>query len=410
MRKSIFSLALVLSVPAVFAAAELHSRPTVLVSGTPVPAGQVLSIVLDSDGNNADAAAVMLDATGIPVRLGDALAVDARAGDAAARMFAGEIVAVEPATPDAAGGAMVVVVHASDRLSRLARARRTRTFEGLSDAAVAARLAADAGLAFGPTGPEAAITFDRIVQQNQTDLEFLRDRAGRIDYELTTDETTLYFRRRQEAPVVALGCGPEDGPGARLNVFHPRTASAHMPSKAIARGYDPSADEEIVGVATRRVIALSPDAIRVTQAPGPTIEMGSVPSLQTAAAAHGAAAGTLSGMIERDWSAEGDAEGSAAPRAGGLVTFQGVGAAFSGEYRIASVSHRIDSGSRTGWHTLLRLARRDGAVFLLPEVGDEVLVAFESGDLSNPFVVGSLWDAAEAPREASVCGRPPDGR
>jgi hypothetical protein len=108
----------------------------------------------------------------------------------------------------------------------------------------------------------------RHVQQNQTDLEFLRDRAARIDYELTTDDTTLYFRRRQEASVVAVGCAPEDGPGARLDVFHPRTASAQMASKVIA----------------------------------------------------------------------------------------------------------------------------------------------ESGDLSNPVVVGWLWDAAEAPPEASVCGRPPDGR
>jgi uncharacterized protein involved in type VI secretion and phage assembly len=37
--------------------------------------------------------------------------------------------------------------------------------------------------------------------------------------------------------------------------------------------------------------------------------------------------------------------------------------------------------------------------YFLPEVGDEVLVAFERGDLRVPYVVGSLWNATSpAPR------------
>jgi len=36
-------------------------------------------------------------------------------------------------------------------------------------------------------------------------------------------------------------------------------------------------------------------------------------------------------------------------------------------------------------------------VFFLPEVDDEVLVAFEHGDLRFPYVVGALWNGADAP-------------
>ena len=34
--------------------------------------------------------------------------------------------------------------------------------------------------------------------------------------------------------------------------------------------------------------------------------------------------------------------------------------------------------------------------YFLPEVGDEVLVAFERGDLRFPYVVGSLWNGVDA--------------
>jgi uncharacterized protein involved in type VI secretion and phage assembly len=35
--------------------------------------------------------------------------------------------------------------------------------------------------------------------------------------------------------------------------------------------------------------------------------------------------------------------------------------------------------------------------FFLPEVGDEVLVAFEGGDINRPYVVGCLWNGRDAP-------------
>ena len=37
----------------------------------------------------------------------------------------------------------------------------------------------------------------------------------------------------------------------------------------------------------------------------------------------------------------------------------------------------------------------------LPEPGDEVLVAFEQGEFSRPYVIGQLWDGKEAPPESS---------
>lgn len=45
-----------------------------------------------------------------------------------------------------------------------------------------------------------------------------------------------------------------------------------------------------------------------------------------------------------------------------------------------------------------------GAVFI-PEVGDEVLVAFENGDVNKPFVIGALWNGKDTPPEKNSDGK-----
>lgn len=44
-------------------------------------------------------------------------------------------------------------------------------------------------------------------------------------------------------------------------------------------------------------------------------------------------------------------------------------------------------------------------VYFLPEVDDEVLVAFEQGDVSFPYVVGALWNGKDAPPAANDDGK-----
>lgn len=40
----------------------------------------------------------------------------------------------------------------------------------------------------------------------------------------------------------------------------------------------------------------------------------------------------------------------------------------------------------------------------LPEVGDEVLLAFDKGDIEHPFVLGSLWNGKDKPPETNADG------
>jgi phage protein D len=51
------------------------------------------------------------------------------------------------------------------------------------------------------------------------------------------------------------------------------------------------------------------------------------------------------------------------------------------------------------WARLATLgAGPDSGVIFLPEVNDEVLVAFEHGDMRRPYVVGGLWNGKDKPR------------
>ena len=43
------------------------------------------------------------------------------------------------------------------------------------------------------------------------------------------------------------------------------------------------------------------------------------------------------------------------------------------------------------------MAGKERGTFFLPEVEDEVLVAFEHGDIHFPYVIGSLWNGADKP-------------
>jgi phage baseplate assembly protein V len=47
------------------------------------------------------------------------------------------------------------------------------------------------------------------------------------------------------------------------------------------------------------------------------------------------------------------------------------------------------------------MAGGDRGTWFLPEVGDEVLVAFEGGELAHPYVIGALWNGEDSPPESN---------
>ena len=51
------------------------------------------------------------------------------------------------------------------------------------------------------------------------------------------------------------------------------------------------------------------------------------------------------------------------------------------------------------------MAGKDRGTFFLPEVEDEVLVAFDHGDINHPYVIGALWNGVDTPPETNSDGK-----
>jgi len=64
-----------------------------------------------------------------------------------------------------------------------------------------------------------------------------------------------------------------------------------------------------------------------------------------------------------------------------------------------------DGSPESYWARLAVLAAgQDRGTLWLPEVGDEVLVAFEKGNIEHPCVIGSLWNGKDVPPETNDDG------
>lgn len=66
----------------------------------------------------------------------------------------------------------------------------------------------------------------------------------------------------------------------------------------------------------------------------------------------------------------------------------------------------LSDDNETDWVRIATLmAGGDRGSFFLPEVEDEVLVAFEHGDINHPYVIGALWNGVDKPPETNRDGQ-----
>lgn len=198
----------------------------------------VLRLVAQGPQNDAPEEQLLyLDGTLID--FGKTLEVSIGPTDGARTVFKGQVSAIEAEFDE--GREPHVVLRAEDRLMALRMTRRMKTWAQMSDAQIAAAIAAEHGLAADADAP--GPTHDVVQQWNQSDLAFLRARARRIQAELWLDDdgTTLKFKARPQrsAPAITLVQGRD------LVAVQLRADLAHQRTDVWASGYDASARDAV---------------------------------------------------------------------------------------------------------------------------------------------------------------------
>jgi phage protein D/phage baseplate assembly protein gpV len=379
-------------------------------------------------------------------------------------LIKGEITSIEPSFSSDRGANLIV--RGYDRSHRLHRGTFTRTFLKVKDSDIAGKIAGEAGLSHATDATTE--TYDYVMQYNQTNWEFLRARAERIGYHLYVDDKLLCFKkaeRKVSGPTFEWGVdlkrfeprlsGTQQVDKATVKGWDVTKKQAIV-GNAASSGIMPGGFGKSGGTAAKS--AFSAATTIVVDAP-----------VSTSGDANTAAQAVLDQTASEFIQADGVCFGDPRILPGVEITVKGVGKRFSGKYLVTAATHifsrggyetRFTIGSREE-NTLRNLLDRAGTAanqrgdvpgvvvglvtnnkdpdklgrvkvkfpwlsdqdesnwariaapmagkqrgfFYLPEVDDEVLVAFEHDDINYPYIVGGLWNGKDAPPETNDDGK-----
>ena len=259
-------------------------------------------------------------------------------------IFQGEITSIEPRYNS--DGRATLLFRAYDKSHRLHRGKQSRTFLDVTDSDVVSKIAKEAGLK--AVVDTTKTKFDYLVQTNQTDMEFLQERARRIGYWAFATKESLYFKK----PDFNLGDGPTLEWPEVLREFRPRLSGVGQPKTGSAQGWDFKAMKEIEGKATT---ATKFNHGGVTKAAGAAAEAAfdgdgkaNVAIVHRPMVVDGEAADIAQSALDDAASeylqAEGECLGHADLLAGVTVTIKGVGTKFNGKYLVTSATHIYKRG------------------------------------------------------------------
>lgn len=349
-------------------------------------------------------------------------------------LFKGEITAFEADFDE--DSKIDIIVRGRDISHRLYRGRHNRTFTNMTDTAILEDITRECGIE--SELEDSGKTHEHMYQVNQTNIEFLRERAAKIGFELFVQNSVLYFRQPSKESNEPLKLKwTTDFKSLKV-----RKDSAEQVESVEVRGWDYSQKRLISQTATNsKSIAFtnmkSPSKMPVVDQP--------IADDEEAREVAQAACNQIGGKYI---CLEAKADGNPEIRPGKIVELVGIGP-YSGGYYVTETCHIYNKDGYStefsvcecppvnllstsfpktfpmvGIVTNNRDPKGEGRVkvnlpllakdrdtnwarvvspgagnnrgsYCLPEVDDEVFVAFEHGNINLPYILGGLWNGID---------------
>jgi uncharacterized protein len=335
--------------------------------GGDVPPNDVTSFVVEQDLGQADMCVLTVNNAehkySNEKNPGDAVEIKVITAAGEKSIFKGEVVSIEPIYKT--GGETRCVIRCYHKLHRMLRGRKSRTFQDKSDNAIIKEVVDAYGVS--PTvGNTPMVSQKHVYQHNQTDLEFVRNRAARLGFDIWIEDSGVKIDKidLNKNPIAELKVGDSDL-AHRIKSFAPRLSSAQVVSKVIVRGWDPEKKEKIekeVSVEATRMGAQKADA--ATSSFGQTKVFTVDIPIFSPAEAEAIAKAKINELSMGFITGEGECAGNPDLRVGGIIKVV-VNAGktddrFNGKYLLTGVSHRYTGqqpGATGGYNTSFRVSR-----------------------------------------------------
>ena len=246
-------------------------------------------------------------------------------------------------------GVPTVTLRGYSKLHRLQRERHVRSFTDVSDSDLVSKLAGEGGLS--ADAESTSPVFKYVLQNNETNFEFLQRRALRLGMELYVENSKLHLRKpKTDAGKVATVKWGQD-----LLHFISRQSAQGQIDKVTVRGWDADAKKEIVGEASSSThhpttgTSAKGDAV-AKKAFGGSAKLYSVfHSVVDQTEAQNMAKAIYDDMAGRFIQIEAQSIGDGKIKAGTTVEIGGLGTKNNGTYYVTSCTHRFDRDGYKTW-------------------------------------------------------------
>jgi len=274
--------------------------------------------------------------------VGNVVEIKMGEGGGLTSLITGEITALEPEF--VTSRIPLLKIRGYDRRHRLQRGRKTRTFLQKKDSDVAAQIGGEAGLSVQAT--DSGTSLDYVLQANQTDWEFLCERARLIRYEVVVNDKTLFFQPvgNDQSEILTLNMKND------LLEFSPRLSSAGQATEVKVQSWSVKDKKAVLGDSktgdeVSTMGGQSSGAAIVQSAFGEAIDVVSDQPVGAQAEADQIAKARFNDLVLELVTGEGLCRGRTDIRAGKVIKIDGIGRRFGGPYYVTSAIHRYSPAS-----------------------------------------------------------------